>query len=599
VTQGGHVEEGLVARTSNDTLPRRVTDVALRRYLAKLAVRWSPVIVCAISLALVVATSGTSGTRGSTTLSGLLSPGRPSLRSSRAVSGQPAVGHGSLPPGGHAASEAPGSIPSTGLPTAGEPAGTAQGTTSARLGGTTVTGVVCRPGVKQFSWSAYAPPCVPAFHGSNGGATSHGVTATTITLTYRLANSSQQAIIDSVGGSAVPSQHAYLQDLETYANFFNTQFELYGRRVVIKPFQGQGDYVLEDEGQDLQGAQADAATAYSLGAFGDITFLLTSSQPYEQDLAGEHVLSFSPTGMPQSWFAQYAPYEWSIWATGTKIAESYVNTVCGRMAGMPAIFAGQASLRSQTRRFGLLTPDNPDYVRVGSEIQAGLPHCGVALARSETYSLNYAEASQEGTAAMAGFHAAGVTTVLCMCDPVMPIFFTQAASGQGYYPEWVVPNYLDPAGQQVSQSQWAHAISIDGWPTPPPGQSEAYHAYELANPGRQPAEQYYMVAYCTLLQVFEGLQAAGPDLTPQTFYRGMSSLPQSAPGQLGTWAYGSGAFTPPIDTLLEWWDPAATSNIDDKQGAFVPCDSGHWVTYANPDSWAPLHQQLACFNGPG
>jgi hypothetical protein len=414
-------------------------------------------------------------------------------------------------------------------------------------------------------------------------------------LTYRLANSSQQAIIDSVGGAAVPSQQAYLQDLQTYTRFFNTQFELYGRHVVIKPFQGQGDYVAEDQGQDLAGAQADAQTAYSLGAFGDVTFLLTSSQPYEQDLAAEHVLSFSPTGMPQSWFAQYAPYEWSIWASGTKIAQSYVNTVCQRMAGMPAIFAGDAALTSQIRRFGLLTPDNPEYDHIGNEIQAGLQRCGVPVAKREAYSLDYAQASEQGTTSMAAFRAAGVTTVLCMCDPVMPIFFAEAANGQGYHPEWVVPNYLDPAGQQVSSSQWAHAISIDGWPMPPNGQGEAYHAFELAAPGRQPAEQYYMVAYYTMLQVFEGLQAAGPDLTPDTFAGGMFSLPTSGLGQFGTWSYGNGAYTPPANTLIEWWDQSAVSNLDHSQGAWVPCNGGQWVSYADPGSWAPAHQQLACF----
>ncbi len=581
--------------------PAGPLDAAMRRYLAKLAIRWSPLVACALVLALLVALSSVPGVHKAARASQLAARSglaRPSgtYRSSTMATRGSAQGGAA---GSNAAGSSGGGSNGTAYGTPGQAGYPTTGTATPPLAETATSGGACTPGAKQFAWSVYAPPCVPAFHGNNGGATSHGVTGTTITLTYRLANSSQQAIIDSVGGAAVPSQHAYLQDLQTYAAFFNTQFELYGRHVVIKAFQGQGDYLAEDQGQDLQGAQADAATAYSLGAFGDVTFLLTSSQPYEQDLAAEHVLSFSPTGMPQSWFDSYAPYEWSIWATGTKIAESYVNTVCGRMAGMPAVFAGSAATRSQTRRFGLLTPDNPEYVRVGSEIQAGLRHCGVSLAKSETYSLDYAQASQEGTAAMAAFRADGVTTVLCMCDPVMPIFFAQAANTQSYYPEWVVPNYLDPAGQQVSSSQWSHAISIDGWPMPPAGQGEAYHAFELAAPGKQPAEQYYMVAYYTMLQVFEGLQAAGPDLTPASFAGGMASLPPSGLGQLGTWAYGNASYTPPTNTLIEWWDPSATSNLDHKQGAWVACDGGKWVTYADASSWAPLHQQLGCFAPPG
>ena len=421
------------------------------------------------------------------------------------------------------------------------------------------------------------------------------MTSSTITLTYRLANSSQQGIINSVGGGAVPADQTYLQDLETFLNFFNTQFELYGRHVVLKTYQGQGDYVTEDQGQDLGGAQADAATVSGLGAFADVTFLLTSSQPYEEDLAAEHVVSFSPTGLPHSWFAQYAPYEWSLWASGTKIAESYVNTVCSRMAGMPAIFAGDPSLTGKTRSFGMLTPENPEYVALGNIIQSGLARCGVKLARSATYSIDYAQAAEQGTAAMSAFQASGVTTVLCVCDPVIPIFFANAADGQSYHPEWVVPNYLDPGGQQVSSEQWSHAISIDGWPMPAQGQGEAAHAFSLAAPGKQPAEEYWMVAYYTLLQVFDGLQAAGPDLTPQTFAQGMFSLPSSSQGQLGTWSAAGGHFTAPVNTMIEWWDPNAKSNLNGKQGAWEPCNGGQWVTYSDPGSWAPSHQQLACF----
>ena len=47
--------------------------------------------------------------------------------------------------------------------------------------GTTLGGAKCTPGTLQFN-SAYVAPCVPKFTGNNGGATSNGVTASTITL---------------------------------------------------------------------------------------------------------------------------------------------------------------------------------------------------------------------------------------------------------------------------------------------------------------------------------------------------------------------------------------------------------------------------------
>jgi hypothetical protein len=461
--------------------------------------------------------------------------------------------------------------------------------------GVAVTGVRCGPGVRQFAWSAYAPPCVPAWHGDNGGATAPGVTATTITLTYRLSYSAQQSALNAVGGDAVPQDAAYVADLRTYVAYFNREFELYGRHVVLKTFQGQGDYVAEDQGQDLAAAQADAVTARDLGAFGDVTFLLTSSIPYEEDLAAEHVISFSPTGDSHRWFAAYRPYEYSIWASGTKIAASYVDTVCERMAHLPAVFAGSATLRGRTRVFGLLTPDSPDYLHVGDEVASGLASCGAGLAKREAYPIDEAQMEQVAVSAVAQLRAKGVTTVLCLCDPVFPVFLTQAADQQGYHPEWLVPNYLDPAARLPAQDQWSHAISVDGWPMPSASSSEPDQVYARADPGHAPAEQYAMVAYYTLLEVFDGLQMAGPHLTPESFAAGLAALPALGPGQLGTWSFGPDRFTAPATTLLEWWDPGAQSSFDGKPGTWVPCDAGAWVTYEDPPSYGPAHRQLACF----
>src|SRR5581483_11684649 len=127
---------------------------------------------------------------------------------------------------------------------------------------------------------------------------------------------------------------AMTADMQTYINFFNKQFELYGRHVVLKVYNGQGDYIQEDQGQNLAGAQADAVSAHDMGAFGDVTFSLGASQPYEQDLAQEHVMSFSSVAQPQSFYQQYAPYEWSVQgAAGEVGVKDAAAVVCRREAG--------------------------------------------------------------------------------------------------------------------------------------------------------------------------------------------------------------------------------------------------------------------------
>src|SRR5262249_21298133 len=56
-------------------------------------------------------------------------------------------------------------------------ASSAKGASGGKIGsGTTVNGTKCAAGVQQFSASVYAPPCMGAWTGNNGGATAHGVT---------------------------------------------------------------------------------------------------------------------------------------------------------------------------------------------------------------------------------------------------------------------------------------------------------------------------------------------------------------------------------------------------------------------------------------
>ena len=91
--------------------------------------------------------------------------------------------------------------------------------------------------------------------------------------------------------------------------------------MVLKTFQGQGNFLTEDQGEDLQGAQADAATEKSLGAFGDITQQVETSIPFAQDLAEEHIISFENPTASQAFYQQYAPYSYNMVPTPEQSAE--------------------------------------------------------------------------------------------------------------------------------------------------------------------------------------------------------------------------------------------------------------------------------------
>ena len=211
-----------------------------------------------------------------------------------------------------------------------------------------------------------------------------------------------------------------------------------------------------------------------------------------------------------------------------------------------------------------------------------------------SYSINIATEEQQSVSIVSQLHQANVTTVACLCDPVVEVFLSQAAQQQSYGPEWSPTAWLDPQGRTVAQQQWSHAVAGQWLTFPPVAQSEPYRAFKLARPNAEPAEHYYAYAYWTALYVFAVLQNAGPTLTPQTFQQGAFGMTPSGRGMFGVWSGGPEAYSPSTEAQVSYWDPNATSNMDGKKGAWVPCESGKWFSLSDPATWAPAHSQFSC-----
>lgn len=594
--------------TSMSTLdPDQEAEIAavVRRYLVRLLRRAIPVLCLVICVSLIAAFASGGSSRsvaaggvGQSTTGTTLGTGAVTGRNAAAGSAL-----GGLGAGGHNVSGGSGA----GVRAPGGASGGA--TPGAYASGTMVSGVACGPGVKQVAWSAYAPPCVPAFHGSNGGASSPGVTSKTVTVSFRLANSGEFAAVASVAGpalgvpagtSAVQFEQDQLAILDTYVKLFNKQFELYGRQVVVKSFTGQGDPLQEVQGQDLAGASADAATAKSLGAFADVSSLIAGgdTQPYEEDLAKNGVMSLGAIYMPQQWFQQYSPYGYGIaYPNGTTAGVAAAQAICGHLAGLPVTHAG-GGLDGKPRVFGMAIPENPAYAAVGNQIQSTLAGCGVKLADRVNYALNITTGQQQATNAVAQLKSDGVTTVICACDPIVPSFLTQAAVQQSYYPEILDLWWGDALGRLAQTSVWDNALSFGELAQAPvPSQTEAYRAFEMVSPGKNPASEflYYPQLYETLLLFFDGLQAAGPDLTPQNFLKGLSSLPPVVGGEFGPWNFQSDPYDPSAAWQLGWWNPNMTSNLDGQKGGWQNCVAGAFFAYGKPASWGLAnHTQPPC-----
>src|SRR5205823_2175730 len=110
-------------------------------------------------------------------------------------------------------------------------------------------------------------------------------TGDTITVTLRISNGGQSAALLATAGTAADSlggnQDGVAADMQTLVSYFNKVYDLYGRHVQLKVFNGQGDFLAEFQNQNIQGAQADAARARDEAAFAD-TSIVTQTQPYTE-----------------------------------------------------------------------------------------------------------------------------------------------------------------------------------------------------------------------------------------------------------------------------------------------------------------------------
>jgi hypothetical protein len=467
--------------------------------------------------------------------------------------------------------------------------------------GVAVSGMRCGPGVRQVPWSHYAPLCQPAWHGDNGGATSPGVTGDTVTVTFRYAATpAEAALFASFAPSTVGTEAQAVQAMQGFISEFNKNFELYGRHVVLRVFNGKGDVVPEASGGGQAEAEADAATAKSLGAFADVSVLF-STAVYDEALARQQIVAVGGNFEPVSTLRQYAPYQFTPGPDCDKASQDGAAIIGRTMAGLPAIYAGDPAMRTKTRVVGFIVPDNPLYAACTAALQGQLQtryHTKFGAQFHYTLDLSGAANSGQYTNVIAQFKAAGVTTIICGCDPLTPLYLAQDADAENYHPEWFSLGFGDAFSRLPPTDQWSHDVSA-GIANVPRTQEESYRLYRKAYPtGEVPPS--YSAIYEPYLLLFDALQAAGPDLTPQSFERGLWSLPPSMPGgEYGDWQFGTATFDPSASFQILWWDPHGTSIQDGKTGTYLPCNAG--ASYLVSDGFAglPDHAQLQCFTPSG
>ena len=475
--------------------------------------------------------------------------------------------------------------------TAGQTAGaTDPNAAAAAQQGTAAAGVAQCQG-DQVSGDPYSPPCMQ-FSGDNGGSTYHGVNATEIHVAYRVLNEKgfQQTLAALAGASLTDTPDDVKRTIEALGEYFNSHYQFYGRKIVWDFYDGQGSDTTELLGQGRDKAEADATTVQSMGSFADMS---ANSEPYANALANKDIIGFGDPYLSTQWHDEHAPYIWSIASSGTEVANFAAEYSTKKLCGKPAVYAG-GDLKGKPRKFASMAPENPWYQESVQVARQTFQNAGCDPGVNVEYSLDLGTMSNQATNIVAQLQSQGVTTIVCGCDPIIPVFLSSRANSQGYFPEFIVVGTAltdtDIVGQLWDQNFAKHAFGVSSLTEPMPAQqSIGYAAYKTVRQD-EPAFSVDLIYY-QMAQMAIGLQMAGPDLTPQTFQQGMFAYPRKL-GPAGSWGFGEHDYTTADDVREICWDPNAISNYNQKQGAFVETDHKRYTEGEIPqgDPGCPVPQ---------
>jgi hypothetical protein len=312
------------------------------------------------------------------------------------------------------------------------------------------------------------------------------------------------------------------------------------------------------------------------------------SEPFAGALSDQGVVNFGAPFVSRQWLEERNPYAWSLATDCSIVAESGAHYANVRLADGDAEHA-RGDMEGRPRRIANVVPENPWYQQCLDDALEIVRAQGNDADLNLSYTLDLSTLSNQAANLVARLRNEDITTVICSCDPVLPVFLTARASEQDYYPEWVITGVgftdQDFIGQLFDQEQWSRAFGISYIGQVEPQQATlGYNAYKQIRDD-EPAFAVSVIYY-NLYLLAVGIQMAGPELTPETFRQGMYDYP-GGQGPAGTWAFGPDNHTPTEDFREVYWDPERTSPFNDQPGAYVEPDPGERYRFGELESGPP------------
>ena len=468
-------------------------------------------------------------------------------------------------------------------PTGSAAEGPASGTGVTTAGGTAASGSkttavgagvhACTDRALQVPGDPYSPPCL-TFSGGNGGATYRGVTPTEVHVAIRKTQdaSLDDAIAQIVGTEISDTADDVARTTQALVDYFNKRFQMYGRKIVLDLYDGQGSVQSELLGNGRDKAEVDATkVAGELKSFADLT---AGTEPYGDALARQGVMNFGTPVLSREWYQQRRPFSWSVLPDCSTVTEEATEYVIKRLSGGTADLAG-GEIKGKPRRIALLAPENSWYQECVHAAERVFTAAGHKLDIDPiSYQLDISTFSNQATNIIAKLRSQNVTTLLCGCDPIFPIFLSGDAARENYYPEFVSGYEIDIVGQLWDAEFTKHSFGISPLGPnvgQPPYETIGYAAYKSVR-SDEPAHSVDGLYYQLYLFAL-GVQLAGPNLTPANFEKGMFTYHNHL-GPAGLWGFGPGDYTPMDDYHEIYWDPNKISNFNSKPGSWSDPEPG-------------------------
>lgn len=415
-----------------------------------------------------------------------------------------------------------------------------------------------------------SPPCVPFWDEAkgNGGKTSFGVTADEITVAA--------ARWEYNDGSAAFSDDEY----KLLEDFFNKRFQFYGRRLRIVPYTPSYGMPTADQ------MEADAEVVKEIGAFATFSYPERNGTDYIywDALARRKIIGIGPasnyTGYStEADFTRNRPYQWSYLPGWDRLQRSTAEFICKQLNGYPPRYAKGRQALPAKRKFGI----------VQEETRADLPSPSIAVLKQALQDCGAPFTVKQwnprtGAQSVQQLDSEGVTTILFNGHTSgYSVHFSNAATAQGFTPEFLVWNNGHQDDDEAGEYYRTHADSVFGvqaWNrTLPLEHLPSTWAVKEINPGAE-AKYHLEYIYKPLLLLASGIQMAGPKLTPETFEQGLfrTRFPNpgagAAPYYQGWVGFPGGLHTMLQDQTRIWLGRNEVSPATGRPPAYCYVDKG-------------------------